>query len=158
MSNLNVKQPKQPRPQPETANATAGRAYPYDTSAPADAKDSRPTGLQCTTDKHGGLVVVQVVGDVDLATADVLWGELSAQLVPGSAVVLECTGITFIDSMGLQVLLRTNRYASEQSASFGLIGTNQYVDRVLELSGLIGLLPRFADIETAQAELSLDVD
>lgn len=110
-------------------------------------------GLQCTTSKHGDLIVVTATGDVDLATAESLWNELCAQLVPASAVSLECTEIAFIDSIGLRALMRAHRHAADQQASFALIGANAYVDQLLALTGLTGLIPRFPDIDTAQAEL-----
>lgn len=105
--------------------------------------------LQFTTSKQDGLTVVTAVGDVDLASSETLWHELSPHLVPASALALECTGISFLDSMGLQVLLRTHQYAADQQASFVLIGSSHYVDQVLALTGMTGLIPRFADVETA---------
>lgn len=108
--------------------------------------------LQCSTSKHRDLIVVAATGDADLATSEKLWCELSSQLVSGAAVALDCTGITFMDSMGLQALMRTRQRAVEQEASFALIGSNQYVDRVMELAGLSGMIPRFADVETAWAD------
>lgn len=111
-------------------------------------------GLQCATTKHGDLIVVAATGTIDLASSEVLWDELRAQLVPASALALDCTGISFIDSMGLQVLMRTRRDAIEQQGSFALIGENKYLDRLLTLTGLTGLIPHFADVDTAQAELN----
>jgi stage II sporulation protein AA (anti-sigma F factor antagonist) len=104
------------------------------------------------------LIAVVTTGDVDYASSEALWNELHAQLVPASALGLECTGITFMDSMGLQVLIRARHHAIEQQVSFALIGANEYVDRVLELTGLTDLLPRFADVETARAALCPAVD
>lgn len=114
--------------------------------------------LQCSTSKYGNLIVVAVTGDIDLATADTMWDELCAQLMPMSALALDCTGITFIDSMGLQVLMRAHRQTVEQQTSFALLGANQYVNRVLELAGLTGVIPHFADVETARAHLAPSVD
>jgi anti-anti-sigma factor len=109
--------------------------------------------LQCVTRKYGDLITVVTTGDVDYASSGALWNELHAQLVPASALGLECTGITFMDSMGLQVLLRAQQHATEQQASFALIGASEYVDRVLELTGLTDAIPHFADVETARATL-----
>ena len=114
--------------------------------------------LQCSTSKHGNLIVVAASGDVDLASAETLWDELCTQLMPASSLALDCTGITFIDSMGLQVLMRTYQHAADLRASFGLIGANGYLDQVLGLTGLTGLIPRFTDVEAARARLSPDVD
>jgi anti-anti-sigma factor len=114
--------------------------------------------LQCSTSKCGNLIVVAAAGDVDLATAETLEDELCGQLMPTSALALDCTGITFIDSMGLQVLIRARRHAAEQQGTFALIGASKYVDRVLELAGLTGLIPHFADAETARAHLAPSID
>lgn len=113
--------------------------------------------LQCTTGKRGDLIVVAATGDVDLASAERLWEELRAQLMPASTVALECSGITFLDSMGLQVLMRTHQHAADQQASFVLIGSSHYVDQVLSLTGMSGIIPHFDDVETAmRSALSAD--
>ncbi|ACU72870.1 WecB/TagA/CpsF family glycosyl transferase [Catenulispora acidiphila DSM 44928] len=79
-------------------------------------------------------------------TADALWNELSVQLTPLSAVALDCVGITFMDSIGLQTVMRAHRHTAEQQAFFALIGFNAYVDRVLELTGMTEVVARFADV------------
>jgi len=112
--------------------------------------------LQCSTSKYGDLTVVVATGDVDLATAGELWAELCPHLLPTAVVALECAGITFMDSMGLQVLMRTRQHAAEQQGSFALIGTDEHVDRALGLTGLTAVVPRFADVEAARAELRPD--
>jgi anti-anti-sigma factor len=105
--------------------------------------------LHCATSKHGDMIVVEAVGDVDLASSEILWKEICGHLAPTSTVALECTRITFLDSMGLQVLMRARQYAADQQASFLLIGSSHYVDQVLALTGMVGLIPHFEDLETA---------
>lgn len=110
--------------------------------------------LRCSTTTSDGLVVVAVAGDVDFATADVLWEELSAQLTPSSTVAMDCAEITFLDSMGLRSLVRAQQHAAEQQATFVLVGSNTNVDRVLELTGMTDLIPRFDDIDAAREGLA----
>lgn len=109
--------------------------------------------LQCSTGEFDGLIVVAAVGDVDMVGSDALWEELSARLAPASVVALDCTGVTFMDSMGLQTLLRAHQHATDQQGCFVLVGANRYLDRVLELTGMTGLIPNFADVETARLAL-----
>src|SRR4051812_41356073 len=106
--------------------------------------------LQCSTSVDDGLVVVTVAGDVDFATCDALWEAISARLAPSSVVALDCAGITFIDSMGLKSLMRAREHAAGQRATFVLVGSNAYVDRVLELTGTTGLIRCFGDVEAAR--------
>jgi len=110
--------------------------------------------LQCSTTTNGVLTVVSVTSDIDFATADALWNELSAQLTPLSAVALDCVGITFMDSMGLRTVMRAHHRATEQQAFFALIGFNAYVDRVLELTGLTEVVAHFPDVEAARTAVT----
>ncbi|MEY9929752.1 anti-anti-sigma factor [Catenulispora sp. GP43] len=111
--------------------------------------------LECSTSAIGGLAVVTAVGDVDFASAEKLWESLVSQLTLSSAVVLDCTGISFMDSSGLRSLVRARQHAIEQQAAFGLVGLNVLVERVFDLTGLNDLLPRFGDIDAARAALTV---
>src|SRR4051812_9184262 len=110
--------------------------------------------LQCSTSMSDGLVVEKAAGDVDSATCEALWEEISAQLAPSSVVALDCAGITFIDSMGLKSLMRARRHAAEQHATFVLAGSNACLDRVLELTGTTDLIPCFDGVEAARGCLA----
>jgi anti-sigma B factor antagonist len=100
-----------------------------------------------------GPTVVWAVGEVDMAVAKRLGAEIDSRLVPGSTVALDCTGITFMDSSGLRVLVRALRLAEEVRAEFVLTSVPQPVAKVLTLAGLAGLFRCFADVAevTAQA-------
>ena len=86
-------------------------------------------------DMPGGVVLV-VRGDVDLAASDRLWKDIASRLVPPAEVVVDCSGITFMDSMGLRSLIRAAQAAAEQEGvRFALAAPSAPVLRVLDLSG-----------------------
>jgi anti-anti-sigma factor len=87
----------------------------------------------------GGRVVVAVSGDLDLASADRLWEELDRRIVPGAAVTVDCSGLAFVDSMGLRTLIRAHHRAADAGAAFGLSGVPEAVSRVLDLAGVSDL-------------------
>jgi anti-sigma B factor antagonist len=87
-----------------------------------------------------GRTVVTVRGELDLATADRLWVELEPLLASQSLVVLDGTGISFLDSSGLRVLLQAGKRATAESAVFRLVAPQPAVQRVLELAGASGHL------------------
>jgi anti-anti-sigma factor len=94
-------------------------------------------GFFCgTLDGHGDPTVVWAVGELDLAVAARLGAEIEPHLLPGSTVVLDCAGITFMDSLGLEVLIHAARTADLAKAEFMLVTVPQPVRRVLHLSGL----------------------
>ena len=79
--------------------------------------------------------VVAVFGELDVASSQVLEHEL-AKLHATANVVVDLRGLTFIDSTGLGVLMRTHQLANEQGRRFGLVRGNGQVDRLLNLTGL----------------------
>ena len=62
----------------------------------------------------GGSPVVALAGDLDIATAPSLRDELSGVVVQGDDVVVDLTGLRFIDSTGLGVLVAARRDAIDR--------------------------------------------
>jgi anti-sigma B factor antagonist len=87
--------------------------------------------------------ILAVTGELDLGTAEMLWPSLEALLAPAppgpapapDAVVLDATGLEFLDSSGLRVLLRGAKLAEDEGTPFRVVAPNPVVQRVLELSG-----------------------
>jgi anti-sigma B factor antagonist len=90
----------------------------------------------------GGLVC-RIAGDLDLATAPRL-EEALASRAPGSQVVIDLTGCTFLDSSGVRVLAATARATTEEGGRLDLVVIDPGIARVLEITGidtLIGVHP-----------------
>jgi anti-sigma B factor antagonist len=87
---------------------------------------------------EGTTVRAAVRGDVDLAAADRLWGAVSPLILPGRDVVVDCSGIGFLDSSGLRTLLDLNRRADRAGGGLVLAGVPAPVAHVLELAGVSG--------------------
>jgi anti-anti-sigma factor len=109
-------------------------------------------GFFCgTLDSHDGVTVVWAAGDVDLAVAARLGAEIEPHLRPGSTVLLDCAGITFMDSLGLQVLVRASRTAEQARAGFILVRPSASVRRILRVSGVTSEFTVFDDLAQARA-------
>jgi anti-anti-sigma factor len=80
--------------------------------------------------------LITAAGEIDLAVADRLWAELDPQITAGRAVVLDCSGVGFLDSTGLRTLMKAAHKAVEVGATFGLAEPTPAVLRVLDLSGV----------------------
>ncbi len=85
-------------------------------------------------------VVVALHGELDIATAPQVDADVAEarEANPGSTVVLDLRGITFIDSSGLRVLLRIREAAEAEGFGFTLIDGNGPVRRLLALTNLAG--------------------
>ena len=78
-------------------------------------------------------------GELDLGTEDVLADELNRAVASDAKhILLDLSGVTFIDSTGIQLLVRTNRQVA--AGRLRLVPVDGQVRRVLELTGVAGCL------------------
>jgi anti-sigma B factor antagonist len=82
-------------------------------------------------------LVVRVSGDVDLATSPQLREALERAITGGVQLVrLDMTGVTFLDSSGISVLVDAKQRLQDNGARLVLHGVGDRIARVLEISGL----------------------
>jgi anti-sigma B factor antagonist len=93
-----------------------------------------------TTTGEDGVVTVTVVGEVDTFTAPVLRSSLDTQLEQQpSELVIDLSGVQFLGSAGLAVLVETQKSARSRDVELRLVATTRAVTRPLEVTGLIDL-------------------
>lgn len=97
---------------------------------------------------------VQISGELDAALAPRLAAELSAHLQAGRRYLrLELSGVTFIDTSALSVVLAAHNELLRERGTLVLTGVRRPVSRLLELTELDRVLfvggPR-SDIESVE--------
>jgi stage II sporulation protein AA (anti-sigma F factor antagonist) len=100
---------------------------------------------------EGSAQVVVVRGDVDLATADVLRGEIHAAGELSETVVLDLREVAFMDTQGLAVVIEAQRAAADGGRRFVI---TRAPDRVHRLFDMIGLTPRLTIVDDPAAATS----
>lgn len=71
-------------------------------------------------------------------------------------VLVDLSGVSYISSIGIPMLINTARAVTSQGGRMGLVGPLYDVNRVLELTGVSLIIPIFHDYDTAVAEISKD--
>ena len=90
----------------------------------------------------GGAVVVVATGEVDMLTAPTLSEALgtAADQIAGQAaagvVVLDCAGVSFLDSTGLGAIAGAHRKITDNGGTLRLAALRPHVTRVLQITGL----------------------
>lgn len=85
-------------------------------------------------------VAVVPVGELDLACADALEGEVRELRRSGFArVVIDLRGVDFMDSAGLHVLLSLRNAAKRDGHDLTLVTPPTSVQRIFDLTGTRGL-------------------
>lgn len=86
----------------------------------------------------GGICVVRVGGEVDIATAPQLQAVFDEVLEASpDSVLVELDDVTFLDSSGIRALVIAKRRLSEVGASFVIDGMSEAVKHVLEIAGML---------------------
>jgi anti-sigma B factor antagonist len=97
------------------------------------------TRLEVTSERGAGSVLVRLRGDFDLySCAEVrsevegLYGEAETE------VVLDLSGVTFLDSSGLGTLIGLQKRANQGSGQLKLTGLTSQVQKIFDITHLTG--------------------
>ena len=91
-------------------------------------------GLRIDTLRLGGHALLEVIGEIDLATASSFAAAIDQGIQQAGKVVLDLTGVTFMDSSGLNVLVAA---AGQDRADLVVIRNAPLsVHRLLAITGL----------------------
>ena len=104
--------------------------------------------FEVTVDQRGRLRVVEVEGEVDVLTAP----QLGAAVDDEDAfdqLIIDLTKVPFMSSVGLGLISRLHRELSRRRAGLALVGVQQDVMRLLEVTGLLEVVLVADDIDEA---------
>lgn len=99
-------------------------------------------------DSPSGPAVITATGELDVYTAPRLREALDAE--PAEAgLVVDLSGLDFIDSTGLGVIVATHQRLSDGGGRLALAIGSDRVERPFKLAGLLGVLNVHPDLPTA---------
>lgn len=110
--------------------------------------------LKVATYRPGQQTVVEVIGDLDLATAPKLTAELKTLLDQGGHehLVVDLSQVEFMDSTGLGVLVGAQKQAAAQGGSVALVCTSPRLLKILRITKLEKLFPLHPSVTDALAQ------
>ncbi|MEV8625255.1 STAS domain-containing protein [Streptomyces sp. NBC_01268] len=104
------------------------------------------------TIRDAGTAVLALAGELDMETAPLLQDDLSEQLRQGRAhLVLDLSALGFMDSSGLNVLIRAVHKARALGGDVYLAAPTSAVRRILEITGVTTTIPPHPDLAAALA-------
>ncbi len=90
--------------------------------------------------KDGNKLTIELSGRLDTTTAPQLEEALAAALDGVSGLIFDFNKIEYISSAGLRILLNTQKKISAAGGSMKLVGVNDVVREVFEVTGFINIL------------------
>ena len=92
-------------------------------------------GLRIDTLHLDGHALLAVVGEIDLVTAPAFGAAIERGIQQAGKVVLDFTGVTFMDSSGLNVLVTTARQGRDNDVVI-IRNAPRSIHRLLSITGL----------------------
>jgi len=95
-----------------------------------------------TSRREGGIHSIRLFGELDLATADAVEKELlRVEATDADPIIVDLSGLTFIDSTGARLLVYAAARSREHSDRLALLRGGAAVQRVFQLTALEDKLP-----------------
>jgi anti-sigma B factor antagonist len=108
-------------------------------------------------DLDARITIVAVDGEIHVSTAPEFSGVLASAIDNDRIrLVLDLTGVMFIDSTGLSVLLNALRRVTRAGGRMAVVCSNPTVLRLFEITHLDTTFDLYADVESAVAALQAD--
>jgi|TARA_B110000285_G_scaffold44731_1_gene49894 anti-anti-sigma factor len=103
-------------------------------------------------DSGAGVNILICSGDLDLETVDRFTSAALPLLgMGGKPLIIDLSGVGFIDSMGLGGLIIALKHAREAEIGLELVVNTERVSRLLSLTGVDVLLPIYESLKRALA-------
>ncbi len=109
--------------------------------------------MEVSVNTVDGATVVALGGDIDGSTAPVAQGKILEHVVPGQALILDMTDVSYMSSAGLRMLLSAHRSAVAQQASVLLVGLSEDLQDTMAATGFLEFFSTHATVPAAMASL-----
>lgn len=105
--------------------------------------------VEVRVEARGDATVVRVVGVLDALALPDVSRELTDAQRGAHPVIIDLAGVTFMDSRGLGSLLAANERSREGAPPVSIYRPSEAVQRLLDVSGVRGVLPEVEELPAA---------
>jgi anti-sigma B factor antagonist len=114
--------------------------------------DSDDTSLMVTTAGGDRWTIVVARGEIDISTASSLDEALQAAMAASGRVIVDLSGVRFMDSTGLSVLMRAHKDQAEAGSGLRLAAISDRVSRLLTVTKLDTVFAVYPSVTAAEAD------
>jgi anti-anti-sigma factor len=116
------------------------------------AQDDNDATLQVSVVDDAGWAILAVTGEIDISTAAAFEAALHEAMEASGRVVIDLSGVRFMDSTGLGVLMRAHKNQGEAAAdSLRLAAPSERVVRVLDVTQLYTVFAVYPSVDASIA-------
>jgi len=119
----------------------------------AGERDRQSGALVCSLQHLNGAACLAVKGELDLAGVASFLGYLTKASDGGANVVLDLSGLDYIDSSGINALLDAQRRFSTTGHQIVLAAVSPRIQRILQIVALEQVIPVYPTLDAAMKRL-----
>jgi len=93
--------------------------------------------MQITDTKVGDVTVIQMAGEIDGSNAPQAQQRVVEHIGPGAALLLDMSGVTYMSSAGLRMLLSTYRSVTAADGRMVLVGLSEDIEDTMSATGFL---------------------
>ena len=116
--------------------------------------------MQISQDRYGDALVLTLSGRIDNSTTETFKAELDAHVAScrpgGDRLILDFSGVDYISSVGLRVLMLAAKHAREQGGTIVVAALQPVVREIFEISRFNLIFECFGSVREALAKVSPD--
>jgi anti-sigma B factor antagonist len=94
-----------------------------------------PDLFHVTAEPLDDAIIVRATGEIDMSTIDVLRRELDTARAEAATALIDLSGVTFMDSTGLHLLLEASHSSVVSDRGFFVVRPSRAVQRLIDVSG-----------------------
>ena len=108
--------------------------------------------MEFTQDSRGAIDIMAVKGRIDAVTSPTFDAEMTKWMTaPASTFILDLTGVNFMSSAALRVLLSMAKRASKGKKTLMLAGPTAEIREIFDISNFTSIFKIFGTVEEAVA-------
>jgi len=93
--------------------------------------------MQIETSAAGDIGIAAISGEIDSKTVPQAQGELFSLIERHNRLIIEMSGVTFLSSAGLRILLLLYRHAAAKNGKVVLVGLSNEIKDTMSMTGFL---------------------
>ena len=85
----------------------------------------------------GDVILLEMSGEIDGSNAAAAQSRVLAHVAPGAALILDMSGVTYMSSAGLRMLLSTYRSVKAGNGRVVLVGLSEDIEDTMSATGFL---------------------
>lgn len=97
------------------------------------------------------ILIVTLKGELDHHSAESTRKKIDKEIMEKGSrnIILDLKELSFMDSSGIGLIMGRYKNISEKDGKLLVISGNQYVDRILKMSGLLKIIKAYPEMDSA---------